>query len=125
MRTYHGSCHCGQVQFEIKTELTKATECNCSICTRKGALHHRVPPQRFRLISGQDALTLYQSGDKKAKHWFCRFCGIHPFSNPRAAPEMYSINIHCLNDFWDEIANIEVRQFDGKNWEDAIKTFKF
>ena len=125
MRTYQGSCHCGQVQFEIETELTKATECNCSICTRKGALHHRVSPRRFRLISGLDALTLYQSGDKTAKHWFCRFCGIHPFSNPRAAPEMYSINIRCLNDFWNEIANIEVRQFDGKNWEDAIRTFKF
>lgn len=125
MKIYHGSCHCGQIQFEIETELTKATECNCSICTRKGALHHRVSPQRFRLLSGQDALTLYQSGDKTAKHWFCKFCGIHPFSNPRAAPEMYSINIHCLNDFWEEIGNIDVRQFDGRNWEEAIKAFEF
>ncbi len=88
-------------------------------------MHHRVPPERFKLIAGQDSLSLYQSGSKIAKHWFCKFCGIHPFSNPRAAPEMYSINIRCLNDFWKEIANIEVRQFDGKNWEDAIKTFKF
>ena len=125
MKTYQGSCHCGQVQFEIETDLTKATECNCSICTRKGALHHRVPPEKFKLLSGQDALSLYQSGNKIAKHWFCKFCGIHPFSNPRAAPEMYNINIRCLDDYWKEISTIEVRQFDGKNWEDAIKTFKF
>jgi hypothetical protein len=125
MKTYRGSCHCGQVQFEVETDLSKATECNCSICTRKGALHHRVQPEKFKLLSGQDALSLYQSGNKIAKHWFCKFCGIHPFSNPRAAPEMYSINIRCLEDYWKEISTIEVRQFDGVNWEDAIKTFQF
>jgi len=125
MKTYQGSCHCGEVKFEIETDLTKATECNCSICTRKGALHHRVSSEKFKLLSGQYALTLYQSDNKIAKHWFCKFCGIHPYSNPRAAPEMYSINIRCLDDYWKEIPNIEVKQFDGMNWEDAIKTFKF
>ncbi|MBI5437434.1 MAG: GFA family protein [Nitrosomonadales bacterium] len=125
MKTYQGGCHCGQVRFEIESDLTKATECNCTICTRKGALHHRVPPDQFKLLSGQDSLSLYQSGSKIAKHWFCRACGIHPFSNPRAAPEMYSVNIRCLDDYWAEVPNIEVRLFDGRNWEDAIKTFKF
>lgn len=125
MKIHQGGCHCGQIRFEIETELAKAIECNCSICTKKGALHHRVPPEQFRLLSGKNALTLYQSGSKIAKHWFCKFCGIHPFSNPRAAPDMYSINIRCLDDFQKESANIEIRQFDGRNWEDAVKTFKF
>jgi len=125
MKTYQGGCHCGQVRFEIETDLTKATECNCSICTRKGALHHRVSPDQFKLISGQESLTLYQSGSKLAKHWFCSVCGIHPFSNPRAAPEVYSVNIRCLDDYWVVAPNIEVRLFDGSNWEDAIETFRF
>jgi hypothetical protein len=60
-----------------------------------------------------------------AKHWFCKVCGIHPFSNPRAAPDMYSVNIRCLDDYWTEIPNIEVRLFDGNNCEEAIKTFTF
>jgi len=106
------------------TELDKAVECNCSICTKKGVLHHRVPPERFKLIAGQEALSLYQFGDKTAKHWFCQYCGIHPFSNPRAAPEMYSINIRCLDDFDLANADIEIRQFDGRHWEEAIKHFK-
>lgn len=125
MKTYHGSCHCGAIQFEVDTDLTQATECNCSICTRKGARHHRIPPEHFRLLSGQDSLTLYQAGNKIAKHWFCKACGIHPFSNPRAAPEMYTINIRCLDAYWNEIENIKVKLFDGQNWEDAIQTFKF
>lgn len=124
MKTYKGSCHCGKVQFEMVTDLDKAVECNCSICTKKGVLHHRIPPERFKLISGQDALSLYQFGDKTAKHWFCQYCGIHPFSNPRAAPAMYSINIRYLDEFNLETANIEIKQFDGRNWEEAIKSFK-
>ncbi len=125
MRMYYGNCHCGQVRFEIETDLSTATQCNCSVCTKKGALHHRVPPKRFRLLSGQESLALYQFGSKTAKHWFCKVCGIHLFSNPRAAPEQYSINVRCLDNYWDVIENVEVRQFDGQHWEEAVKTFRF
>ncbi|HET7832160.1 MAG TPA: GFA family protein [Gallionella sp.] len=125
MKKYQGGCHCGRVRFEIETELTRATECNCSICMKKGALHHRVAPERFRLLSGPASLTLYQSGTKIARHWFCRHCGIHTHSNPRAAPDMVSVNLRCLDDFETEKDNIEIRQFDGRNWEAASKTFKF
>jgi hypothetical protein len=125
MKIYKGSCHCGQVQFEVITDLTKAMLCNCSICTKKGALHHRVPPERFKLISGQDVLALYQFDSRVAKHWFCKVCGIHPFTNPLAAPEMFSINVHCLDDCDDEKSKIEIKAFDGKNWEAAIKSFEY
>ena len=125
MKTYKGSCHCGEVKFEVVTDLNKAMACNCSICTKKGALHHRVPPERFKLLAGQDALALYQFDSRIAKHWFCKHCGMHPFTNPRAAPEMFSINVHCLDDYENEIANIEIKAFDGKNWEAAIKAFEY
>ena len=124
MKTYRGSCHCGRVQFEIETELKVAVACNCSICTKKGALHHRIAPEQFKLLSGTDALSLYQFGSKVAKHWFCKHCGIHPFSNPRAVPEMYGVNVRCLDDFDLETADLEIGKFDGRNWEEAIKTLK-
>jgi hypothetical protein len=124
MKMYKGSCHCGKVRFEIVTDLNSAAECNCSICTKKGALHHRVPPERFKLVAGEDALTLYQFGTKTAKHWFCKYCGIHPFSNPRAAPDQYSINVHCLDNVDLSKASLEIKKFDGRNWEEAIKNFK-
>lgn len=124
MNTYKGSCHCGRVQFEVVTDLDTAVECNCSICTKKGVLHHRVAPEQFTLLSGFDALTLYQFDSKIAKHWFCKYCKIHPFSNPRAAPAMYSINVRCLDDLDLEKANLEIRRFDGRHWEEAIKSFK-
>jgi hypothetical protein len=108
----------------VNTEITKVIQCNCSICTKKGALHHRVAADQFRLLAGQDELTLYQFGSKAAKHWFCRHCGIHPFSNPRAAPDMVSVNIHCLDDFYAIYDQIDLVPFDGQHWEQAIETFR-
>ena len=120
MNTYHGSCHCQRVKFTVTTTIDKVVSCNCTICTKKGVLHHRVAPQQFKLIEGQEHLSLYQFDTKEAKHYFCKTCGIHPFSNPRAAPAMYSINIRCLDDFDLESEEYEVVDFDGRNWESAV-----
>ena len=35
---YKGSCHCGQIAFEVEGTLEQAMECNCSHCIRKGYL---------------------------------------------------------------------------------------
>ena len=54
-KTYEGSCHCGNVKFEVKTTLERVVSCNCSICSRAGYLLNFVPAERFRLVSGEDS----------------------------------------------------------------------
>lgn len=125
MKTYHGGCHCGAVRFEVETELTSVTECNCSICSKKGTLLHRVPAERFRLVAGEDALQTYRFNTETAQHQFCRQCGIHPFSRPRANPALYTINVRCLDDYDLEAEQPERRKFDGKNWEQAFEKANF
>ena len=120
MSIYHGSCHCGRVKFTVDTVIDKVVVCNCSICSNKGVIHHRVAPAQFELIEGRDALSLYQFDTREAKHFFCSTCGIHPFSNPRSAPNMVSINVRCLDDFDLETERYERIEFDGRNWEDAV-----
>jgi hypothetical protein len=120
MNTYHGSCHCGKVKFSVLAEIDKVVSCNCSICSKKGVLHHRVSAEQFNLLQGKEYLSLYQFDTKEAKHFFCKLCGIHPFSNPRSAPEMYSINVRCLDDYDLEAENFEMIEFDGRNWEEAV-----
>ncbi len=124
-KIYTGSCHCGRVRFEIQATLDSVTECNCTICYKKGALLRRVPADKFKLLSGQEDLAQYQFNTRVAKHFFCKHCGIHPFSNPRAAPEQYTVNVRCLDDFDLGTARPAVRQFDGRNWEEAVKSFQF
>ncbi len=120
MPTYHGSCHCGAVKFEIDADLSKLVRCNCSICTKKGALFTVVPDERLRLLEGKDALTLYQFNTKVSKHYFCKHCGIHPFGRPRSAPERNLINVRCLDDYDVDAETPEIDLFDGRNWEAAF-----
>ena len=83
------SCHCGAVRFEIDTDgIDSLGECNCSICHKKGALWHRVTEDRFRLISGEDALREYRFNTGIAQHLFCRHWAFMGFTirAPRRMP---------------------------------------
>jgi len=122
MNTYKGSCHCGKVKFEVDTMIDKVIHCNCSICTKKGALHHRVLPHQFRLLKGSDFLSLYKFNTKIASHFSCKKCGMQPFTNPRTAPDMYSINVRCLDNFDLDRADFQLIEFDGKNFETSINS---
>ncbi len=119
-KTYHGSCHCGAVTFEVDADLSKIIECNCSICRKKGALHYSVPPERFRLLSGAENLQRYQFNKKIAQHFFCKTCGIHPYSHPRTDPEKFNVNLRCLDDFDVAEAEYELTLFEGRDWEAAF-----
>lgn len=119
-----GSCHCGAVRFQVQGEIRKVVRCNCAICTKKGALHWRVAPEQFTLLSGEEALSSYRSGSRVAEHLFCRHCGIHPFNHPRSAPDMYSVNVRCLDDIDLEAPSWEEVPFDGRHWEEAVKSFR-
>ena len=118
MPTYEGGCHCGQVRFRVTADLSGVSDCNCSVCTKKGFLHLIVPPEQFELLSGEDALSTYQFNTGTAKHTFCRHCGIHAFYVPRSDPDKIDVNVRCLDDI--DLTAITVLPFDGRNWEDAM-----
>ncbi len=120
MQRYTGSCHCQSVRFEIEGPIERVVECNCSICTKKGALHHTVEAGSLKLTCGQEQLGTYGFGTGEAKHHFCSVCGIHVFSRPRGAPELYSVNVRVLDNFNIKPGSPEVVQFDGRHWEESI-----
>jgi hypothetical protein len=120
MKTYHGSCHCGDVKYKIIVDISRVTRCTCSICTKKGILLARVKPEDLTIIEGADKLQLYQFNEMIAKHYFCPTCGIHTHGNPRAAPDMFIVNVNTLDDFDVHSETPEVRIFDGRNWEKAF-----
>jgi len=120
MPCYVGSCHCGAVRYEIDAVIDRVTQCNCSICSKKGILHHRVAPENFRLLSGEQQLGTYQFGTMVAKHHFCKICGIHTFTRPRAAPELYTVNVRTLDNFDLQREKPEVIAFDGRRWEASV-----
>ena len=112
---YHGSCHCGAIQFEIEApEQIKCGDCNCSICAKSGYLHLILPKSKFKLLQGEAHLSTYTFNTGVAQHTFCKICGIKPFYIPRSNPDGYDVNVRCLE---PQPTTIQIELFDGKNWE--------
>jgi hypothetical protein len=112
-KSFQGGCHCKAVRFEVELALGKVTDCNCSICSRVGALRAFAPASSFKLLSGQDALSDYQFGKKHLHHHFCKVCGVHPFARGVApnGMEMHAINARCLDGV--DVNILEVSHYDG------------
>jgi hypothetical protein len=107
MTTYTGSCHCGRVRFEVDADIDHVRSCDCSICSRRGALNFRVPRANLRLLTPWENLTLYQWGSHTAEDYFCTRCGILPFRRPSdPTPDElregvqpfdgWAVNVRCL-----------------------------
>lgn len=111
-----GSCHCGAVSIAVEAPAAiEAYECNCSICARTGFLHLIVPATAFRLVRGEQALSLYTFNTGTARHYFCRHCGCRPFYVPRSNPDGFSVNVRCLDPA--TIESLTVVPFDGRDWD--------
>lgn len=112
---YKGSCHCGNIYFEIEApEELEANRCNCSICSKSGFLHLILPLSKFKLLSGQESISTYTFNTGVAKHTFCSKCGVKPFYTPRSNPDGIDINVNCLD---TKPRAITIVEFDGQNWE--------
>ena len=120
MGTFRGACHCGAVTFEVDATPAELTDCNCSLCHRKGAVYLEIDDvSALRILSGESELSAYRFNTGTATHLFCRICGIHPFHRPRFAPERWSVNARCLQDF--DLSAYPHTSFDGRNWEQAAR----
>jgi len=116
MITHKGGCHCGRVRFEvIAPAILQVDDCNCSICSKAGFLHLIVPAERFKLLTGREALTTYRFNTHTAKHLFCSTCGIKSFYVPRSHPDGFSVNARCLNA--GTVEDMQIRAIDGLQWE--------
>jgi hypothetical protein len=113
--TYKGSCHCGQVAFEVEGDLTQVMDCNCSICSRKGSLLWLVPRDRLRLLTPEENLATYTFGKHVIKHRFCPRCGIHPYGEgtDTSGNRMAAVNVRCLEGV--DLSSLPVKHFDGRS----------
>lgn len=116
MTTLHtGSCHCGAIAFEVEGEIKRALSCNCSICSRMGALLWFVPRPRLTLKTPESALGTYLFNKNVIQHRFCPNCGIHPYgeaTDPKGNP-VAAVNLRCIDGI--DLASIPVDHFNGRD----------
>ena len=116
MVLHRGGCHCGLVRYEVEAPAALDVElCNCSICSRKGAMMspQAIPVAALKIEAQAEDLGLYQFDSKVAKHYFCRRCGIYTHNEMASKPGYCRVNLGCIEDL--DTSAFEVTVFDGKN----------
>jgi len=112
---FHGSCHCGAIKFSFNgEEITNGLRCTCSICTRKGALMsaEAMPAENLKIEADEKDIGLYQFGNKVAKHYFCKTCGIYTHNETLRLPGHMRVNLDCIEEV--DTSKLEILIFDGK-----------
>lgn len=122
IETYTGSCHCGNVRFEVDLDLAEGGgKCNCSMCRKVRNWSASVKPDAFRLLSAADAVIDYQFGTN-SMHWpFCKTCGVRPYGHgdiPEVGGAFYAVQLASLDAPDETLAGAPVRYANGRdnNW---------
>lgn len=114
--SHKGSCHCGQIKFEVEGDFEQVIECNCSHCSRKGYLLWFVPKSQLTLSNPETALSTYTFNRHVIKHHFCPTCGCAPFGfgkKPDGA-ETAAVNVRCLEDV--DLTTLKRHAVDGRSF---------
>jgi hypothetical protein len=115
MPLHSGSCHCGQVAFDVEGEIDGALACNCSICARRASLLWFRPASVFTLRTRASQRATYTFHKHAIEHHFCPRCGIHPYGEG-VAPDgtrTMAINLRCIDGL--DLAAIPVHHYDGRS----------
>lgn len=115
---YQGGCHCGGIAFELEAEaITKAIDCNCSMCRKRGGLLAFFPRAAVTLTTPESALGTYTFNRNQIRHHFCPACGIAPFSegvDPGSGMATAAVNLRCLSEV--DLAALDVTPVDGASF---------
>jgi len=110
---HQGSCHCGQIAFEVEGDFNEGLDCNCSMCRRRGGLLAFVPADAFKLKTPESGVSTYNFNSRRLHHHFCSTCGIAPYSEGRGpdGKAMRCINLRCLPDIDPD--SLKITKWDG------------
>ena len=113
---YTGGCHCGAVRFEatLGDGFNSIRRCNCSYCRMRGAVIVAAEMGGIAFLQGEDRLTSYRFNTESAQHFFCSRCGIATHLQRRSNPNLYGVNVACL-DGVSPFDFAEVPVMDGVN----------
>lgn len=118
--TYHGSCHCGAVRFDVDLDLSSDSgRCNCSFCAKVRSWSFLLKPAAFRLSTGQEHLGDYQFGTMSGHHRFCKHCGVAVFAHgdvPELGGAFVSVQVSCLDDVDPSVlARVPIKYGNGRD----------
>lgn len=118
---YDGGCLCGTVRFEITGPIRNIVYCHCSQCRKAQgsafATNGIVKSVEFKILSGADALTGYESTPGQTKY-FCRICGSPILSKTDSKPEQVRVRLGTIESDISERPLGHIFVTSKANWEE-------
>lgn len=118
---YKGSCLCGSVQFEINGSIQDIVMCHCSKCRKAQgsafAVNANVDASDFKLVSGEQSLSTYQSSPGQTKY-FCQHCGSPVMSLNSEYPQYVRIRLGTIDSDIKERPSCHIFTESKANWEE-------
>lgn len=111
-------CHCGAVQIEIPAAPDSATQCNCSICHRLGALWAFYPASAVRFTGHPEHTDSYSWGRHQRHFVRCRTCGCTTHCHRTLAGQETEIEVNLRLFDPQALGPFRLRHFDGaETWQ--------
>ena len=95
-----GSCVCGAIRYEAEGPLSAMGRCHCVQCRKASgaefATNGSVPAATFRVQTGTELLSSYETSPGAARH-FCRRCGSPLFKKNASRPDEVRLRLGTLD----------------------------
>lgn len=117
---HHGTCHCGDVEFEVEVDLNQGSQCNCTLCARLGSTGAIVKPPAFKLLADESKLASYARNADIGTRYFCARCHVYCFGRGHLemlGGDFVSVNLNCVDGF--DLSKATLIHWDGRhdNWQ--------
>ena len=114
-----GSCHCGGTKVQVSVAPSSVTSCNCTFCSKRGALWAYYDLDQVRLVADEHRAR-YQRPGRPVAHHHCAVCGCSTWSDspvwvdgkPHPTQRRLLVNARLFDDF--DLAAVPVRHIDGR-----------
>jgi hypothetical protein len=110
-----GSCHCGIITWTYDLPLESVTACNCTLCSRYGALWAYGWLDRGITVSGNS--SKYQRNRKLSSFNFCGNCGCLTHYLLNSADEQgrrkIAVNMRMVSDP-SQVLDLPIDHFEGR-----------
>jgi hypothetical protein len=125
---HRGSCHCGDVRFEVELDASTGTQCNCTICMKTALTSAIVKPDAFALLTDPEKISEYAWGHQVGKRIFCKRCGVQCYGLghlPELGGDFVSISLNALDDV--DLCDVTVTHWDGRhdNWQAGARSTRW
>ena len=118
--TIKAKCYCGATEFDVSAVPTSVTECNCTFCSKRGALWAYYQPEEVNFIQSNQT-TAYAAGEGSMnEHHHCTICGCSAYTMTVSWNEDFTpgdpriaVNARLFEDF--DLSSVLVEHVDGLN----------